>query len=95
VISGVPYEASGEDSTLWADFQDKVAGLALDEATRERLLAEARTALVEVVEPAYERLIAAVEAQAESAAEADGIWICASGNYSWKSGFGPMQKEAP
>lgn len=28
-------------------------------------------------------------------AEADGIWICASGNYSWKSGFGPMQKEAP
>jgi len=74
VISGVPYEASGEDSTLWADFQDKVAGLALDEATRERLLAEARTALVEVVEPAYERLIAAVEAQAENAAEADGIW---------------------
>ena len=74
VITGVPYDDSGEDSTLWADFQDKVAGLALDGETRERLLAEARTALVEVVEPAYERLIAAVEAQAESAAEADGIW---------------------
>jgi uncharacterized protein (DUF885 family) len=74
VITGVPYDDSGEDSTLWADFQDKVAGLALDGETRERLLAEARTALVEVVEPAYERLITAVEAQAESAAEADGIW---------------------
>ena len=74
VITGVPYDDSGEDSTLWADFQDKVAGLALDGETRERLLAEARTALVEGVEPAYERLIAAVEAQAESAAEADGIW---------------------
>lgn len=74
VITGVPYDDSGEDSTLWADFQDKVAGLALDEETRERLLEEARTALVEVVEPAYERLIAAVEAQAEAASEADGIW---------------------
>ncbi|MEQ8264556.1 DUF885 domain-containing protein [Pseudohaliea sp.] len=74
VITGAPYDDSGEDSTLWADFQDKVAGLALDGETRDRLLAEARTALVEVVEPAYERLIAAVEAQAKNAAEADGIW---------------------
>ncbi|KGE04655.1 DUF885 domain-containing protein [Pseudohaliea rubra] len=74
VVTGVPYDDSGEDSTLWADFQDKVAGLTLDEATRERLLAEARTALVDVVGPAYERLIVAVEAQAEDAAEADGIW---------------------
>jgi len=74
VISGVPYDDSGEDSTLWADIQDKVAGLAVDEATRERLLGEARGALVDVVEPAYERLIAAVDAQAKIASEADGIW---------------------
>ena len=34
-------------------------------------------------------------ADGEVAAQADGIWICASGNYSWKSGFGPMEKETP
>ncbi len=74
VISGVPFDAEGGDSTLWEDFQGKVATLDIDAATRDRLLAEARQALVEVVEPAYERLIAAIEEQAELATEADGVW---------------------
>ncbi|MEQ9462974.1 MAG: DUF885 domain-containing protein [Haliea sp.] len=74
VISGAPFDAAAGDSTLWEDFQGKVATLDIDAATRDRLLAEARQALVEVVEPAYERLIAAIEEQAELATEADGVW---------------------
>lgn len=80
VISGVPFAAEGEDSTLWADFQGKVAALEIDAETRERLLAEARQALVEVVGPAYERLIAAIAEQSEQAAEADGVWKFADGD---------------
>ncbi len=79
VISGVPFAAEGEDSTLWEDFQKKVAALDIDSETRDRLLGEARQALVEVVEPAYERLIAAISEQAEQATEADGVWKFADG----------------
>ena len=74
VITGAPYDESGKDSALWADFKSKVAALDVDEATRETLLVEARTALTEVVKPAYLRLITALEEQAENAPDADGVW---------------------
>lgn len=74
VISGVPYDDSGADSTLWADFQAKVAALELSAEQRDALLAQARTAMVEVVEPAYQRLIAELEKQAAVAPDADGVW---------------------
>ncbi len=74
VISGVPFDTRGGDSTLWEDFRGKVEALDTDPATRDRLLAEARQALVDVVKPAYQRLIAALEEQAELATEADGVW---------------------
>ena len=79
VIKGVPFADEGEDSTLWADFQSKVAALDIEAETRDHLLSEARKALVEIVEPAYERLIAAVELQAQQATAADGVWKFADG----------------
>ena len=74
VISGIPYDESGGDSTLWADIQSKVAALDLPPEQGEQLLARARQAMVEVVGPAYRRLIAALEEQAALAPEADGVW---------------------
>ncbi|MAL96136.1 MAG: DUF885 domain-containing protein [Haliea sp.] len=74
VISGAPFDDSGSDSTLWEDFQGKVADLEVEPEVRERLLAEAREALLEVVQPAYQELIAALEAQSEDAPDADGVW---------------------
>ncbi len=74
VITGAPYDDSGEDSSLWADIQAKVAALELEPAQSEQLLADARKALLEVVKPAYERLIAELEVQAALAPDADGIW---------------------
>ncbi len=74
VISGVPYDDSGVDSTLWADFQAKIAALDLEPAQQQALLSQGRTALVEVVKPAYQRLIAELEVQAALAPDADGVW---------------------
>jgi uncharacterized protein (DUF885 family) len=74
VISGAPFDESAEASTLWADFQAKVAALSLPAAERERLLSAARTALLESVRPAYLRLIAALQRQAAAAPAADGVW---------------------
>jgi len=74
VIQGAPFTEEGGDSTLWADFQGKVNALDITPEQRTRLLAEARKALLESVQPAYERLIAAVEAQSALASGDDGVW---------------------
>lgn len=74
IISGAPFDDSGEDSTIWDDFQSKVAALDVSDSEREQLLSDARKALVNVVKPAYEQLIAALEQQAEKASGDDGVW---------------------
>jgi uncharacterized protein (DUF885 family) len=73
VIRGAPF-GSGEDSALWADFKAKVAKIDADAATKQRLLASARTALLSDVRPAYQRLIALMQAQQKAAGTDDGIW---------------------
>ncbi len=74
VITGVPYDDSGTDSTLWEDFKGKVAALDIEDDERKALLDEARTALLDIVQPAYQRLIAAIAQQAREATDADGVW---------------------
>ncbi|WP_203291994.1 DUF885 domain-containing protein [Maricaulis parjimensis] len=74
IITGAPFDDSGEDSPLMADIRSKITALDLDEAETERLLAEAEAALTSVVEPAYQRIIALFEEQAAEATEDDGIW---------------------
>ncbi len=73
IISGAPF-TEGEDSALWADFKDKVDKLNADAATKERLLDSARTALVNDLRPAYQRVIALMQAQHKVAGTDDGIW---------------------
>lgn len=81
VISGAPFDDSGEDSPLLADFRAKVTALELDEAETERLIAGAEAALTGTVGPAYERVIALFEEQAETAGTDDGIWHVPDGEH--------------
>jgi uncharacterized protein (DUF885 family) len=74
IIIGAPYDTGNGDSTLWADFQAKVAKLDIDEKQRSALLADAKKAMLDVVQPAYLRLIAEFEVQAAIAPDADGVW---------------------
>lgn len=80
VITGAPYDDSGKDSTLWEDFKTKVTALDVDEQMRQALLNEAKTVLVDVVMPAYQRLIAAIAQQSREASEDDGVWKFADGD---------------
>src|SRR3989337_208868 len=73
VIRGAPF-GSGDDSALWADFKAKVGKLSADEATKKRLLDDARAALVGDIRPAYRRVIALMEEQQKAAGTDDGIW---------------------
>lgn len=75
IVSGAPFDDSGQPGVLLEDFQKKVDALAdVDIATKLALVAAAREALLDSVRPAYERLVAALEAQARVATEEDGAW---------------------
>ncbi|MGP1352792.1 MAG: DUF885 domain-containing protein [Parasphingopyxis sp.] len=78
VITGAPF-TEGEDAPLYADLQSKVNSLEISDEEKADLIARGRTALLESVGPAYERLIAMLERQQASAPEEDGIWRFANG----------------
>ncbi|MGM0481990.1 MAG: DUF885 domain-containing protein [Pseudomonadota bacterium] len=73
IISGAPFE-DGEPSALWADFSKKLETLDIDEAQHDSLMASAKKAMLESVEPAYENLISEVQEIAELATTKDGVW---------------------
>lgn len=80
IISGAPFDDSGSDSELLADFIKKVRALELEVEREEELIQAAREALVQVVEPAYQELIAFLEQQQERATIEDGVWKFVDGD---------------
>ncbi len=75
VIQGRPFDQAETDSALLADFTKKMTGLKdVDQATRDRLMADANNALTTSFRPAYEKLIAYLEAQEKSAPIEGGAW---------------------
>ncbi len=75
VIAGAPFDASGKKSALLEDIEGKVAALKeADAATKAALLADATAALTGAVKPAYEKLIALLQAQEKVATTDDGVW---------------------
>lgn len=74
VISNEPFENTGIPSTLLADFMEKVNVLDIKTRQRDRLLVQAKQALVKHVQPAYEKLIAYFEDLQDEASLTDGVW---------------------
>jgi uncharacterized protein (DUF885 family) len=75
VVTGEPFDQSGKPSALWEDAQAKIGALKdADAATQKQLLAEARAALVDSVQPVYARLITLLQAQEKAATTDDGVW---------------------
>jgi uncharacterized protein (DUF885 family) len=75
IVTGAPFDETGKPSALLEDFTKKVNALAeADTATKEKLLADAKAALLAAVKPAYAALIAALEAQEKVATDEDGAW---------------------
>ncbi|MDO8544269.1 MAG: DUF885 domain-containing protein [Opitutaceae bacterium] len=75
MISGAPFDDRGRDNTIWANFARKIAALsAADEATKTSLRNDGRAALIEIVKPAYERLLTAWDEIEHAATADDGAW---------------------
>ena len=79
VIAGAPFGA-GEDSPLFADIKAKIGKLDISQADKDALLAQARTALLENVGPAYQKLIAMFKRHAAKADDRDGAWKLPDGD---------------
>ncbi len=73
-IKGMPFDNSGVDCPLLADFKAKVAKLELSDAEKTDLAARATAALKSGVGPAYLRLITAMQDQEKRAGTVDGVW---------------------
>jgi uncharacterized protein (DUF885 family) len=73
ITRGAPFGA-GPDTALFADLKAKVNKLNVPQAEKARLIEAGRKALVEEVGPAYQRLVALMQAQQKVAGTDDGIW---------------------
>ncbi|MDT0688206.1 DUF885 domain-containing protein [Salegentibacter sp. F188] len=74
IITGRPFEKSAEASTLLEDFKAKVEALNLSEEEERQLIADAETALVEQVKPAYTNLMDFLANQQQRATYEAGVW---------------------
>ncbi len=74
VISNEPFENTGIPSTLLKDFTKKVNALDIKSREKERLLIQAKQALLKHVKPAYEDIIAYIEELQKEASPTDGVW---------------------
>ncbi|MGS0824674.1 DUF885 domain-containing protein [Shewanella sp. 0m-8] len=80
IVAGAPFTAESnkgdmaQDSALWADFKRKVSSLELSDSDQDSLLRDAKTALVNDVKPAYDKLIAYMTKLETKADTRDGAW---------------------
>ncbi|WP_434950877.1 DUF885 domain-containing protein [Shewanella sp. HL-SH4] len=74
IITGAPFDSTGEDSALWADFNRKVAKLSITGSEKESLLADAKSALIDSVKPGYESLLSYLVKLEKKADNRDGAW---------------------
>ena len=74
IISGQPFDQGSDSSALWQDIHQKITQLDTDTATRQKLLARAKAALITSVQPAYQTLITFLREQEQRATTDDGVW---------------------
>lgn len=74
ILKGIPFEKSPKESTLLADFSGKIKALNISEERKISLQEEAKKALLNSIQPAYEKLISFLENQSQQATTDHGVW---------------------
>jgi uncharacterized protein (DUF885 family) len=85
VITGAPFDDSGKDSAILADFRGKVEKLEADDATKKRLLDEGTAALKGPFQAGVKEMIAAIEALRAKSPGPNGVWKLPDGEAYYKS----------
>lgn len=84
VIKGAPFDDSGEDSAIYADFKEKVSKLEISAKEQDRLQAEAKAALLASLKPSVEKFVAKVESLRGKSAGENGVWALPDGDDFYK-----------
>ncbi|WP_114953090.1 DUF885 domain-containing protein [Sphingosinicella terrae] len=74
LLRGAPFDASGSDSPILADFKAKVGALDIDEAARARLVRDAEAGLTEGFGPGFRHLIEHLRESERIVDRNDGVW---------------------
>src|SRR5690606_8721980 len=74
ILTGEPFDESGEASALLADFKSKVDKMEIPDEDKINLVDKAKGALLTSLKTAYTSLIAFVEEQKQRATTEDGAW---------------------
>src|SRR5688572_922249 len=80
VISGAPFDDSGKDSAILADFRGKVGKLKADDATKKRLLDDGIAALEGPFQAGIQEMITAIEALRAKSPGPHGVWKLPDGD---------------
>lgn len=80
LIKGQPFDETGADSPLFADFKTKLTGLKLPQTGHDAYVARARKALLEGFRPGYTALIDHLKTAEKTATDDDGAWKLPNGD---------------
>ncbi|PQA85344.1 DUF885 domain-containing protein [Hyphococcus luteus] len=80
MIKGAPFDDSGEDNAIYADFKTKIDALEIHSAAKARLLSEVEAALTGPYKSAYENFIAKVESLRNQSPGPNGVWALPEGD---------------
>lgn len=79
LLKGAPFDDSGEDSAVLADFRGKVDALEIDQAEKDRLIAEATAALETAFRGSVTKFVARVEELKDDSHGPNGVWALPDG----------------
>lgn len=85
VIKGAPFDDSGEESAIFADFKSKVEKLDAAPAVKAKLIADASASLQSVFKPQVERFIAKVDGLRGKSLGPNGVWSLPDGEAYYNS----------
>ena len=85
ILSGGPFDDSGKDSALLADFRGKVNKLEIADAEKKRLLDEGIAAMKGPVRTGVEAMLATIEAQRANSPGPNGVWKLPDGEGFYKA----------
>ncbi|WP_252008747.1 DUF885 family protein [Ferrimonas sp. SCSIO 43195] len=74
ILTGSPFDDSGQESILWQDFNNKLDALNLAPSQHDALMAQASSALTGPVRRGYQQLITKVQQLQQQASTDDGAW---------------------
>lgn len=95
MVKGAPFDDSGEDNAVYADFKTKVEALDVSDAEKARLISEAEAALNGPYKSSYQRFIAKVESLREQSQGPNGVWALPEGDdyYANRIAFWTSEKD--